>query len=223
MTTEINETEKNGYETMTVTRALSERKMLKKRIEKASTDVCPIGLLRGNGDKPIDKLFDTKASLELHIKSNVKSITDLIDRYRKINSAILKSNAITEIVIDKRKMTVAEAIELKSSIQFEKDLLRNSRYKVESALTQIKNTEHEIESKLDLQSNSSISKEKSTTGKEDLETLKNFLMDTYELKKCDPLGIEKWLNSLSEHIDNFENEIDFVLSESNARTDIVIN
>ena len=43
-----------------------------------------------------------------------------------------------------------------------------------------------------------------------------------ELKMVDPLKIDEKIEFLETYVDNFEAEIDFVLSESNSRTEIEI-
>ena len=48
---------------------------------------------------------------------------DLISRRNKIKSAIIMSNAKTVVEVAGKQMTVAEAIDKKSSIEYEKELL----------------------------------------------------------------------------------------------------
>ena len=48
------------------------------------------------------------------------------------------------------------------------------------------------------------------------------ILEANELKLVDPIQTEKKIDEMEENIDNFLNEVDFVLSESNAKNNIEI-
>ena len=115
---------------ITITEGLVELKLLDSRIRKATVKDWAIGVYSK------DVTQENKKKFEEVTKANYQSIKDLINERAKIKSAIVKSNAKTQVKVGEKKMTVAEAIERKSSIDYEKDLL--SEWK--TSLAQATNT-----------------------------------------------------------------------------------
>lgn len=104
---------------ITVTEGLNELKLYDSKIEKAINNLKLIGAKKKSVDKVgvvnVEKFVaDAKAAHQ--------SIMDLIRNRNALKAAIVKSNAITYLEIGDQKMTVAEAIERKNSIQYEKEL-----------------------------------------------------------------------------------------------------
>ena len=58
------------------------------------------------------------------IKGNFDSMVALIENRKRIKDAIVKSNAVTNVTVAGKVMTVAEAIERKASVEFERNFLR---------------------------------------------------------------------------------------------------
>ena len=58
--------------------------------------------------------------------------------------------------------------------------------------------------------------------KDDYDSIAKPFIEMNELKLLDPCEVESKIETLDEKIDNFLAEVDFVLSESNSRTEIEV-
>ncbi|MCP4369761.1 MAG: hypothetical protein GY797_16855, partial [Deltaproteobacteria bacterium] len=121
---------------MTISRALAELKLLDKRIRGTIEKGTFAGLAQGK--KSITG-YETNDEFIKTAKSSIQSAQDLIKRRQAIKSAIVNSNAKTEVTIADKKMSVAEAIERKSSIEYEKLLLQKLKTKYFSAKDDLEN------------------------------------------------------------------------------------
>lgn len=203
--------------TMTVTEGLVELKTLDKRISKA----------RGAGyvscgKKKADEVNGVKkADMESAIKANYDSILDLMENRAKIKAAIVKSNAETELIVGKEKMTVAEAIERKSSIEYDKALLGVMAAQYENAKLQVDAQNHALEGTIE-----KMTQRLSESDKQNLATEQKALAEAYtkdnEWGLIDPLDIGAKIKELDERIDTFESNVDTALSLSNAVTMIEV-
>ena len=109
---------------MTITEALVELKLLDKRI--ANTDMQDWCIIQLKQDKKT-MTGETVEEYEQETKARFQSVKDLITERANIKKAIVKSNADTVVEVGDLKMTVAEAIEYKTSIEYEKRLLQSLR------------------------------------------------------------------------------------------------
>ncbi|WP_053956705.1 hypothetical protein [Inediibacterium massiliense] len=204
---------------ITITRGLVELKLLDKRILDRIGSIHFVGAIQGKKD--ITTKLLKKETLEKEAKSGLQSIKDLIERRKKIKSAIVASNAETHVTIADKKYTVADAIERKNSIGYEKELLRELKSQLEKTESEIirqnKNMEETLESLLGQQ----LMSEKKKT--EDAEMFIKSYKELNEHKLFDPISIRKTIKKLEEEIDTFLAEVDFILSESNATTFIEVD
>ncbi len=197
---------------MTITRALSELKTLDKRISKANKEKFIDFYIKGRGISS----GKTEKQLVEQIRGNYDSAKGLIDRRNAIKTAIVASNAITQVKIGEKSMTVAEAIERKRSIVYDKNLLKQMKSNYQDYLSSKEYQDIEIGEALSkLAQNDKISsdmlekKEKST--KEDMEFV-----------SINPNRLEYLIRELDKEIDEFELEVDYVLSTSNTVTMIKV-
>lgn len=204
--------------TMTITEALVELKLLDKRITKADMhDWCIIQMKQ---NKKTSK-GETVEEYEQDTKARFQSVKDLITERANIKKAIVKSNAETEVVVGNLKMTIAEAIEYKTSIDYEKMLLQSlRRSKAEAEEAKVMH-----EQKLDREVNNVIGK-LAESGKDNLsEEQKNFTESYRQMNEAiiiDPIDVDKQIEELEARIENFEQNIDVALSVANATTFIEI-
>ena len=208
-------------ESITVTRGLAELKLLDSRIGKTINVSLFVDCFQEKNKKT---LIASKvvAEFEKDAKSQYDSVKDLIKRRANIKTSIMKSNSVTIVDIGEKKMTVMEAIELKNSINYDKQLLTQLR----TQLTQVKDAEQSNSSKLEDQIQTlveqSLGSDKKTSP-EDYNNIAGPLLKANNLNTVDPIGIEKVIKDLDNYIDTFETECDFILSESNAKTEIELN
>ena len=196
---------------ITITRALVELKTLDSRIEKAKRDAIFISYKCNSEENTKDKITPNK----------LQQINDLIAYRNRVKAAIIHSNATTTVVISKKEYTVAEAIERKSSISYERELLATLKTQLGQVTRQIENHNADLRKKAD----SMIEKSLGSNQKTNTDELKSFTESYISANRAeivDPLGIAKRIEDLEEHIVNFDSEVDLVLSESNATTKITV-
>jgi hypothetical protein len=202
---------------VSISRALVELKTLGSRIDKLIVDFTPVDMII-NGKLKSGKNRDEFIA---ESKSVFQKICDLISYRDKIKSEIVKSNAQTTVLINSVEMTVAQAIEKKTSIVHEKTLLQNLRMRLSKYRQLIEQNNQLAQDRLDRLLETTFSKDSSKVKSDELESVAKPFMLRNEATLLDPLGLEKIVLELDEKITSFESEVDIILSESNART--VIN
>lgn len=199
--------------TMTITRALTELKTLDKRIQhiiNGATFVSYSGQLR----KPHPEATDAK--------SKYQQIGDLIERRRKLKSSLTVSNATTLVKICDQEMTVAEAIEMKSSIKHRKTLLGVLKSQYAAALAAVESANEVQRAALQKSLGSSKDDKGSTMSAKELSDYSTKFMEVNGLNLYDPLSIKDRIADQETFITEFENQVDHVLSEKNATTYIKV-
>jgi hypothetical protein len=199
---------------MSITQALAELKLLRKRFEHVLQDAEFITTKTKR--HPVDVETFAKDA-----KSSYQSYTDLLQRYNKLKSRIVISNANTSVVIAGKTYTVAEAVERKRSLIHEQQLL-NVMYnqKTEAQHTFRKHQEQEME-RIDKLLTTELGKDTKTS----VDTVKNLaetLLAGNKAELIDPLVIDTKIRELKRSIEDFETNVDWVLSESNGKTMITM-
>ena len=206
-------------ETFSITRALVELKTLTKRIEKKTLELDPVVAL--TGDKLPERIKSRK-DFEEKAKADFQSISDLISRRALIKSAVVQSNALTQVEIAGEKLTVAEAIERKSSIEFEKSLQRTLAARFTEGVDYVENYNEKLKGQLLKLLEATYSKSEAQISKDDHDKVAIPFFKSNEAKIIDPLGAKALQEKIADQVTAFEDEVDVILSESNARTDITI-
>ncbi|MBQ3545566.1 MAG: hypothetical protein IJA34_11390 [Lachnospiraceae bacterium] len=103
-------------ERMLVTQALDERDLLVKKISDKIAKASFVDTIKPNEDKVYAKRIG-KEEYAKEAESAYQQIVDLIDRFQKIDAAIVDSNAKTEINTSYGIFTVAGAISLRSRLR----------------------------------------------------------------------------------------------------------
>ncbi|QHZ60060.1 hypothetical protein PJKIFABJ_00124 [Pseudomonas phage PE09] len=198
---------------ISVTRALAEVKALNDRIEKATRQATFISVTVGGKVPNGADLQQTTNT----IKANLQSVQDLIARRQAVKGAIVRSNAVTEVTINGVKMTVAEAIERKGSIDKERTLLAVLQQQLNQNRVAVERNNVTMNQKLDLMIQTAVGKERKAT-EEELEAISRPYTASNITAPLDPNGIEAVIAKLEAEINGFVFEVDFVLSEANAKT-----
>jgi hypothetical protein len=202
-----------------VTQALAQLKLLDKRIIKEINQASFVSYKKGESGK-IEKIY-TEEEYSNNTKSSYAKITTLINRRNKIDVSIMVSNAITTVKINDKSMTVLEAISQKKIVDYKTKLL--TAIKEEHAIIQdtIYQENHELDSRLQRLLETAFAN-KDKENKDDIKNISDPYWKVNERKLVDPLNIKKLIGILDEEIDSFNNQIDYILSESNAKTKILI-
>lgn len=204
---------------ISIAKGLVELKLLDKRINRTINDSVLAGFTVG---KKVQTGFANTEEIEKRAKSDYQSIKDLIKRRNEIKSAIVVSNATTMVDVAGKSMTVAEAIERKSSIDYDKMLLNKLKQTFTSIVTHVDRVNDDVKNRLDKQLEILYGKEGKTKAVENEELTKAFKEDN-EAKFIDPINLKDKIEKLQAEIEDFEAEVDLILSESNALTKITIS
>ncbi len=207
-------------EKISITRALVELKTLEKRIFKTLRNLQPVTVLTGN--KP-EAGITGKEDFEKTVKASYQSLTALIERKRKIKSAVVRSNAVTEISVAGERMTVAEAIERKNSIEIDKNIRKDLATKYSEKIRTIEKHNNNIQNQLFRLLEATYSKPEAEIAQEDYDRIAVPFKENNEAQLLDPLDIKNTLLEMEKRIDLFESEVDIALTESNSRTEIEIS
>ncbi|PCK23373.1 hypothetical protein CEY02_01305 [Bacillus pumilus] len=204
---------------MTITRALSELKMLDKRINRTVDEAVLGGLMIG---KHIQHGFHHQEEIEKKAKADDQSIQALIKRRNAIKSAIVVSNATTTIDVAGVSMTVAEAIERKTSIDYDIRYLRKLKKVYTELVDRAEQINEDVKKRLDQHLETLFGKDGKLQAAANQEIVKSFLAEN-EATIIDPLHLRVKIEQLSKEIEDFQMEVDFSLSESNTLTKIQID
>jgi hypothetical protein len=199
---------------ISVTQALAEIKLLRNRIDSCMCDATFIALKTKKSLMDAER-FSTQA------RASYQSFTDLVARYNKLKSAIVISNASTRVTVAGKEYTVAEAVERKRSIQFEQSLV--NKMKSQHLEIQRKHKEHvETEQmRVDRLLANELGKD-SKTSVDVVKALSETFLSENKAEILDPLKLSSLIGDLTKEIEDFETTVDWVLSESNGRTQISV-
>lgn len=209
-------------EKMLVTKGLNELKLLDNRIyrkigESEFVSYAKVAVPNVNG-----KI--SKEAFKANAKADYQSISDLIKRRNLIKSAIIKSNAITMVRVGDKTMTVAEAIDKKSSIEYEKSLLDTLKNQYTIASEKIEKFNDKVDESIEQLLNTAYGKEgkeKITQGSYD--AIAEPYRQANEYGLVDILEVQKLMKTMKDSIESFESEVDTVLQISNSITLIEID
>ncbi|QYC51561.1 hypothetical protein key_070 [Erwinia phage KEY] len=205
-----------------VTRALATIKNLDAKIERAIPRLLVATCTVGTGNNLT--LVGTKAT-EAEFTADViaaeKALTDMIDQRARIKAAVIKSNAATKVMIGTKEMTVAEAIESKKSVGYKVQMLANLRKQLVAVNTEFNRLNDAFQTKLDVAESQVTGRDKKSSKEEvDIATAGIKLRQTPAM--LDPLGLSKYIDKLDAEVQDFLLNVDFALSEVNAKTDIEV-
>lgn len=200
---------------MTIHRALSELKLIGAKIEKGINDLIPSGVQQTG--RLVNGVYE-RVDFEKNATSKFQAAEDLISRRNKIKSAIVRANGVTEVTVAGEKMTIADAINFKASIEFRKQLIEclNTRHKQAKAKVEGHNASVD-QSALKL-AEAALQKQNVKIGDDDVQKTIAPYIEANKAILIDPLGVEKRVDEMEQKVSAFEAEVDAVLSEINAVT-----
>jgi tetrahydromethanopterin S-methyltransferase subunit G len=208
--------------TITLTRALSRISTLKKTIGKSIADNEFVGVTTGRGEqKVLLNSSQSISSFEGRARAGLQSVIDQIEEKFRLHKAVVKANSIVNVSIEGfPPMTIAEAIEFKRNLQFDKQLLQKLRDDLRHAETNIVDQNRRLEGEINRKVETVYSNDKTRVTAEQYAQVAGPQLEAKEANLLDPLNIRKQIEDLETKIEKFESEVDFALSEINARTSI---
>lgn len=213
-------------EKLLVTQALDERDLLVKKINDKISKASFVDTIKANEEKVFEGRVSIK-EFEKQAESAYQQIVDLIDRFQKVDAAIVASNAKTWIKTSYGKMTVAGAISLRSrlrgngSYEFDADFEGSLKRKLEGELKkrqdfaekknqQLQNTAEEMRLSI-------LGKDSKVKDDKPLAVVEAYVKEnTTEL--ADPIDVKSKVEKLKEKRDTLLTELDTQIKVSNATT-----
>lgn len=204
---------------MTIHRALAELKLIDSRIEKGINNVEPTGLMQ---EGKLVNGFYPKEDFEKEAKAKLQSVTDLIDRKNAIKSAITKANGTTIVEIAGKKMTISDAINYKTVIGFKKALIKQLVNKHNQAKAKVEQNNKQVDDNALRLAEAALQKDNVKINDGDAVAITEPYIKKNKFTLVDPLKVEELEEKLQTEVNEFEAEVDAVLSEINALTTIEV-
>ncbi|MEI3172661.1 MAG: hypothetical protein V8S76_00925 [Lachnospiraceae bacterium] len=202
-------------EKMLVTQALNELKLLDSRITHETRGAAFVVAAKTSEKKVSPSV--TKETFCNDATAKYQSICDLIQRRAKIKAAVVASNAKTEVTIHGVTMTVAAAIEMKTSIDYWVNLERVIKTQYDNALAAANKKNLDLEKSIDSYLVTMFGTEVKNNRDKYLDTI-NPIREANEYSLVDPIKSTEKLEELRDMISGFQSEVDSVLQISNCTT-----
>ena len=216
---------------MLVTQALDERDLLVKKISDKIAKANFVDSIKPNEDKVYSKRVGKEEFIK-EAEAEYQQIMDLIDRFQKIDAAIVDSNAKTEITTSYGTFTVAGAISLRGRLRgvgsydgdadFESKLQDKLKREYNECvrICDLKNCQ--LQKTADDMRLSILGKDTKNRDDKPLGVVDAYVKEnTAEL--VDPLDVMKKLQMLEEKRNKLLTELDTQIKVSNATTFIEVN
>lgn len=205
--------------TLTITRALKELKTLSNRIDKLTSESTFVFLIEKPGQLPVG--YKSLEELEQAIKSNYQAVTDLITYREKIKQAIVNSNATTKVTIAGKEYSVAAAIETKHSIQYKLQLSRVMYQQLQKVEARKGLLDTQVSNRLDELLKNTY-QGKTDIAEADYNAVAKPYLERNQPTVVDPLKLVSLTFKLHDEIEAFMNNVDDIISVSNATTTIEV-
>ena len=213
-------------EKMLVTQALDERDLLVKKIGDKIQKIQMVDTKKRNEEKTVNARV-TSEEFGSAASAAYQQIMDLIDRYQRIDAAIVASNASTTVNIGSGEFTVAAAIALRNRIKgsgmyadkgtFEEDLATQLERQYQTAVQAADYKNKGLESQAETMRLSILGKDSKTKDTKPLEVVDAYIREN-TTEVIDPLESQKKAQALREKIDTLLTELDTQIKVSNATT-----
>lgn len=209
-------------EKMTIHKALCELKVIGDRIEKGMSKM-PFVVVNEHANTKIQGI--TVAEYTSQMEAAYQATIDLIARREAIKRAVVKSNAVTTVVVGDKVYTVAEAIEMKNhGMEYIKLLMGKMASELDRAkrTAEINNGQN-LENRADgyIHNLFNTTDMKNLTDEATAARDKFIKQHTHEL--VDPIKVSEKISMLEKEYYNFMTDVDAALSVSNATTEIDIS
>lgn len=202
---------------LSVAAGLNQLKIMNERIKRAS-DAQFVGM-RQNGRLSSSNLSVQKFSDQA--KANLASAQALIQNWAELKTKIIESNARTAVTIGKNTMSVASAVELKSSIEHHEALLRQLSTQFTQYSTGVERSNAQVRLRAeDIASKTLVGVDKAN---EQYVGLVETIYRQNEAELIDPTGAENQIKGLTEFIEEFKANVDLALTASNVVTMIEVS
>lgn len=205
---------------ISVTRALSELKRLDKEFGALIDNAPYIAVQVGEGDQAVGPNNIPVAECVKAIQSAWDQLSQIQKTRSSLKAAIVKSNATVVVTVAGRQMTVAEAIELKSTIAAQKSMLSNMKRSYSMAQSAQNDHNKKVEERIDNHLKTLYGADRSKVDASNYDAVAKPLWAKAKAGLIDPLKLADQIKAKEKYIEELATEVDYILSEVNARTDI---
>lgn len=209
---------------ISVTRALSELKKTGDQLGRLSASAVYVSATVGRGDRQRTLSgIRTPEAERREIQGNFDQFNAVFQRRRAIKSALVKSNATTMVTIAGETMSVAEAIEMKRTMEFRRQQVNYMKNQLNLANAQINAHNLTLNQEIEANLSSIYGSEKNRLDQSIYQSVAGPKLEAREAAVLDPLNISERIKELEKVIEIYDTELDFTLSESNARTEVEVD
>lgn len=203
----------------TLTRGLTELKVLKARYEKELKNLNIVAVKHGTKLRNPNGFY-TPEDFANRAKAAVQSVEALERRIIEIKTKIDAANSVTMVQIGSKNITIQQALVEKSLIGLKEQRLRIYKHQLSQARMDYENALAENRNRVVKLVSDSISSDK--TSKESssaVEAEANKSVEAlYKVELVDSSSLSDRIEILEKEIDDFKSNVDFALSEINATT-----
>lgn len=201
---------------MTIHRALGEIKLYDKKI----VDLLDKDFVLAS-KKRIGKVhgIDVEKYKE-EMKANLQSLRALMRNRQILKSAIAKSNETTVVTIGGETMTVLDAIERKNFMNMRMSVVNTLKAQFNRADREVRAYEDNLQANLE---NYIKNTTKELNNKDLIDSLTESYKNLNEVVMIDPNNLRTVIEEMTKENDQFNTEVDYVLSESNSNTFIEVD
>ena len=215
---------------MLVTQALDERDLLVKKIKDKIAKASFVDTIKPNEEKVYESRV-TRDEFSKDAESAYQQIMDLIERFQKIDAAIVASNAVTKIKTSYGEFSVAGAISLRNRLRgvgsynggadFESMLQNKMSNELTKRLEAIEVKNRQLQGTAENMRLSILGKDTKVKDEKPLEVVEAYVREN-NTELVDPLDIRKKITNLQEKRNTLLTELDTQIKVSNATTFIEI-
>ena len=215
---------------MLVTQALDERDLLVKKIQDKINKASFVDTAKPNEEKVLDARV-SREEFAKDAESTYQQILDLIERFQKIDAAIVASNAQTRITTSYGEFTVAGAISLRSRLRgcgtynkdanFELELQCKMENELQRRLVLAEGKNKQLQATAESMRLSILGKDTKVKDEKPLEVVEAYVREN-TTALVDPLEVQKKIAKLQEKRDTLLTELDTQIKVSNATTFIEV-
>lgn len=204
----------------TITRALAELTTLKDKHQKELSKLNLIAVKQGAKIRKPNSSYDEKSFID-QAKQSYQSVLDIERRILEIKNKIDMSNFTTKIKIGETEMTVQEALNMKRIIEIKNSRLMYLKGMKQRAQLDFDAGNEENRRRIEKMSQDQMSNGSVKAGDAEKEIVES-VEKIYKMDFIDPVDLTKEIEKLDSEISEFNNNIDYVLSESNSTTYIEV-
>lgn len=154
------------------------------------------------------------------MKSNLQSLRALMRNRQVLKSAIAKSNEETFVTIGGVEMTVLDAIERKNFMNMRMSVVNTLKAQFNRADREVRMYEDNLQTNLE---NYIKNTTKELNNKDLIDSLTESYKNLNEVVLLDPSNLRAVIEEMTKENDQFNTEVDYVLSESNSNTFIEVD